>query len=130
MVGSLGRNNDQCWELIFIFTQDGHFILLAPYQPWEMEALFLPSSDEILFVIYADCQWCLFQEIKQTCLPPISVIKHLHMLLKHTLTQRNGQQNKLGNSSSTTYTSTCKPLKNSPLVNFMFWCWDFKLRIS
>lgn len=43
--------------------------------------------------------------------PPISVIKHLHMLLKHTLTQRNGQQNKLGNSSSTTYTGTCKPLK-------------------
>lgn len=84
-----------------------HPISPEKWRPCFSQAL----TDEILFVIYADCQWCLFQEIKQTCLLPISVIKHLHMLLKHTLTQRNGQQNKLGNSSSTTYTSTCKALK-------------------
>lgn len=66
---------------------------LHPISPEKWRPCFSQAlTDEILFVIHADCQGCLFQEMKQASLLPISVIKHLHKLLKHTLTQRNGQQ--------------------------------------
>lgn len=95
LVASLGRKkmtNVENWFLCshkMAISFSLHPISPEKWRPCFSQAL----TDEILFVIYADCRWCLFQEIKQASLLPISVIKHLHMLLKHTLAQRNvGQQ--------------------------------------